>query len=165
MTNSPGVRVAVPDVAWLAGPPVTAPAAQAAPAVSFCLDPDPAQVARGRAPTRAALAGWGLARHAWLAELVVSKLVSNAIVHGAGLVSVRLCSGSGCLRVAVHDGHPGRPVRRCPSAADEAGRGLELIDGLIGLYGGDRGTSGDNDGPGKTVHATVRLPDGPADDR
>jgi Histidine kinase-like ATPase domain len=163
--NSPGARVAAPDITWLAGLPVTAPAAPAAPAVSFCLEPDPAQVARGRALTRAALAGWGLARHGWLAELIVSELVSNAIVHGVGLVSVRLCSGSGCLRVAVHDGHPGRPVRRSPSAADEAGRGLELIDGLIGLYGGERGTSGDNDGPGKTVHATVRLPDDAADGR
>jgi Histidine kinase-like ATPase domain len=162
MTNGPGARVAIPGMAWLPGQPA---GAGAVPAVSFCLNPDPAQVARARALTRAALAGWRLARHSWLAELIVSELVTNAIVHGDGLVSVRLCSERGCLRVAVHDGHPGRPVRRCPSAADEAGRGLELIDGLIGLYGGERCTSGDNDGPGKTVHATVRLPDDPADDR
>jgi len=165
MTNGPGARVAVPDIAWPAGLLVTVLAAPAARAIRFSLDPDSAQVAHARALTRAALASWGLAGHSWLAELIVSELVTNAIVHGAGLVSVRLCSESGCLRVAVHDGHPGRPVRRCPSAADEAGRGLELIDGLIGLYGGERGTSGDNDGPGKTVHATVRLPDDAADDR
>ena len=35
--------------------------------------------------------------------------------------------------------------------------GLELLDGLIALYGGERGVIDDRAGPGKTVYVAVPL--------
>jgi signal transduction histidine kinase len=49
-----------------------------------------------------------------------------------------------------------------PSA--EGGRGLALLDGLIGLHGGTRGAASDETGHGKTVCVTIWLADGPAGD-
>jgi anti-sigma regulatory factor (Ser/Thr protein kinase) len=164
MTDGPGVRLRAegPDTAALHGMPGTALAELA---VSLSLDPEPAQVARARELAAKVLADCGRAEHAWLAELIVSELATNAIVHGSGPVSVGLSCRSDSVRVEVHDQHPGRPVRRRPSAQDEAGRGLALIDGLIGLYGGEFGTTADSGGPGKSVYVTVRFPQDKADVR
>ena len=52
----------------------------------------------------------------------------------------------------VHDNGPGRPVRRAVTDEDEDGRGLVLLDGLLGIHGGSRGVIDDRDGPGKTVY-------------
>jgi anti-sigma regulatory factor (Ser/Thr protein kinase) len=124
---------------------------------SYQMPPEPVQVRRAREQARAALPGWGLAAHAGLAELIVSELVSNAIMHGDGQIEVQLSYISGGLRTEVHDEGHGRPIRRRPAADCERGRGLELIDGLIELYGGMRGVIDDLDCPGKTVYVTVCL--------
>jgi len=88
----------------------------------------------------------------------VGELVANAVVHASGPVSIHLSRGIEELRIGVHDGHPGRPVRRRPTADDEAGRGLDLVDGLIRPHGGTWGVIEDRTGPGKTVHVIVPLP-------
>lgn len=131
-------------------------------AVSFRLSPDPAQVGYAREQARKALPGWGLGEYAGLAELVVSELVTNAIVHGDGQVDLCLSYDGGDLRAEIHDGGSGRPARRPASAEDERGRGLELIDGLIEIYGGERGAADDKDGPGKTVYVVLPLDPGQA---
>jgi anti-sigma regulatory factor (Ser/Thr protein kinase) len=125
--------------------------------VSYRLSPEPVQVGRAREQTRGVLPGWGLGEHAGLAELIVSELVTNAIVHGTGQVEVHLSYAGGCLRAEVHDFGGGRPVRH-PAVADrEGGRGLELIDGLIELHAGTRGVIDDLDCPGKTVYVALSL--------
>jgi anti-sigma regulatory factor (Ser/Thr protein kinase) len=125
--------------------------------LSCQLGRDPAQVRHARERARKALCGWGLGEHADLAALVVSELVTNAVCHGEGPIRVRLAFDGGDLRVEVHDCGGGRPVRRQAGGGDEAGRGLELVDGLIGLHGGERGVIGDAAGPGKTVYAVLSL--------
>ena len=55
-------------------------------AVRYRLDP------RARTQARKTLPGWGLGEHADIAELVVSELVTKAVVHGAGQIEVRLSS-------------------------------------------------------------------------
>ncbi|SRR6266566_5186111 len=126
--------------------------------VSFRLDCDPVQVSRAREQTRKTLPGWGLDDHTDIAELIVSELVTNAMVHGGGQIEVRLSCAAACdLWAEVHDDGPGRPVRQCPGSDDEGGRGLELIDGLIELYGGARGVVEDTSGVGKTVYVAVSL--------
>ena len=61
------------------------------------------------------------------------------------------------LRVEVHDDGAGRPVRKHVGGDDECGRGLELLDGLIELYGGERGVISDQANPGKTVYVVLSL--------
>ena len=53
--------------------------------MNYRLDADPLQVSSAREQARKALPGWGLGEHTDVAELVVSELVTNAIVHGAGI--------------------------------------------------------------------------------
>ncbi len=131
-------------------------------AVRYRLDPEPVQIGRAREQASKALAGWGLGEHTDLAALIVSELVTNAMVHGEGQIEVRLSCACGDLRAEVHDDGAGRPVRRCPAVDDERGRGLALIDGLIELYGGARGVVADSNGSGKTVYVAVSLPPIPA---
>jgi signal transduction histidine kinase len=126
-------------------------------AVSYRVRPEPVQVARARAQARRALPGWGLAEHTELAELIISELVTNAIVHGTGQIEIRLSYEGGCLRAQVHDNGGGRPIRRHPATDCEQGRGLGLVDGLIELYGGTRGVVSDSDCLGKTVYVTLPL--------
>jgi len=121
------------------------------------LSHDPAQVRAAREQARQALCRWGRGEHAELAELIVSELATNAIQHGDGPVQVRVSCARGDLRVEVHDHGAGRPVRRPVTADDESGRGLAILDDLIGLRGGTRAVANDGAGPGKTVHVTVRL--------
>jgi two-component sensor histidine kinase len=117
------------------------------------LAPDPVEVRRARK----ALPGWGIAEHTGLAELIVSELVTNAVRHGEEPIEVSLSYTFGDLWTEVHDHGPGRPVRQHAAIDDERGRGLELLDGLIGLHGGARGVVADSDGPGKTVYVAVSL--------
>jgi anti-sigma regulatory factor (Ser/Thr protein kinase) len=129
----------------------------AGPAARFELDAQPVQVGRARGHVRQTLPGWGLDAHTELAELIVSELVTNAIVHGNPPITVTLSYAGGQLLAEVSDQGPGRPVRRRPTASDESGRGLELIDGLIALHGGTRRVTGNRNGPGKTVCVKISL--------
>jgi signal transduction histidine kinase len=127
-------------------------------AVSCRLDRERAQVGRAREQARKTLPGWGLGEHADLTELIVSELVTNAMVHGDGQIEVRLsCAAPGDLWVEVRDDGAGRPVRQRPGTDAEWGRGLALIDDLIELHGGARGVEEDRNGPGKTVFVAVPL--------
>ena len=72
---------------------------------------------------RKTLPGWGLGEHADLTELIVSELVTNAMVHGDGQIEVRLsCAARGDLWVEVRDDGAGRPARqRAGTDAEWAG--------------------------------------------
>jgi two-component sensor histidine kinase len=118
---------------------------------------DPAQVSHGRRLVRQTLAEWGLDDYVDHMELISSELVTNALRHGAGMISIRLCRAGRDLRIEVHDHGAGRPVRRHAGIADEGGRGLEVIDSLISMYDGHRGCADDDTGPGKTVFVVLQL--------
>jgi anti-sigma regulatory factor (Ser/Thr protein kinase) len=130
--------------------------------MSCRLSRDPAQVRHAREQARQALFGWGLGEHADLAELIVSELATNAVRHGDGALRVYVSYARGELRVEVHDDAAGRPVRQQATADDESGRGLALLDGLIGLHGGRRGVAYDSTGRGKTVYVMICLATDPA---
>lgn len=121
------------------------------------LSREPAQNGHAREQARQALFRWGLGEHADLAELIVSELATNAIRHGGGLVRLRMLYARGDLRVEVHDDAADRPVRQQATADDESGRGLAVLDGLIGLHGGRRGVATDRTGRGKTVYVMICL--------
>jgi hypothetical protein len=132
------------------------------PAVTYLPGREPVHARHARHQARALLEAWDLREHADLGELVVSELVTNAVCHGAGPIWMQLSFTGGDLRVEVHDDGAGRPVRKHVGGEDECGRGLELLDGLIELHGGERGVINDPAGPGKTVYVVLSLEATPA---
>jgi anti-sigma regulatory factor (Ser/Thr protein kinase) len=69
------------------------------------------------------------------AQLLVTELVANAVLHGQGDVLVRIAARPDLLHVSVADDHPGTPVMANPSLRDEHGRGLRIIDALAHSWG------------------------------
>ena len=140
--------------------PLTATAEMA---VSCWIDPEPRRVSQVREWARKALPGWGLTEHADIVELIVSELVTNAIVHGAGPVEICLSRGRGHLQAEVRDHGAGQPALRQPAAEDMTGRGLALVDALTSSCGGSWGVTASTSGqPGKTVYAIIPLAPEPA---
>lgn len=127
------------------------------PAVMYLPGREPVHARHARRQARALLVGWGLGEQADLGALIASELIANAIDHGEGPIWMRLSLDGGDLRVEVHDDGASRPARKHASAEDESGRGLELLDGLIELHGGERGVISDPAGPGKSVYVVLAL--------
>lgn len=123
---------------------------------SWLLGRELTEARNAREQARKALSQWELSEHADNIELIVSELVANAIRHGEGPIGVRISHDGIQLRVEVHDDGAGRPVRHPVTADAESGRGLRLVDALLG-HDGTRGVTDDDTGDGKTVHATIRL--------
>ncbi|MER7754112.1 ATP-binding protein [Kitasatospora sp. NPDC097643] len=72
-------------------------------------------------------------------ELVVSELVTNAIVHGTPIgnrVWLSLSLSPSRLRIEVHDARRDRePILQSSSAEEESGRGLLLVKSLSERWG------------------------------
>lgn len=65
------------------------------------------------------------------ATLLVSELVTNAVVHAGGPITISAAYVDSTLRVEVHDTDQAPlPDLPTPSASDRAGRGLHLV-GLL----------------------------------
>jgi signal transduction histidine kinase len=124
---------------------------------------DPAHARRARRWVREVLDAWGGTEYGDLSELIVSELVTNAVCHGDGPIDTRVAFAHGHLQVEVHDHGAERPVRKHAGTDEECGRGLELLDGLIELHGGERGMINDQGGPGKTVYVVLAVEASPAD--
>jgi anti-sigma regulatory factor (Ser/Thr protein kinase) len=115
--------------------------------LSVAYDPCPTVAAAARAEVRRQLEGWGLSEQCDTAELLVSELVTNALVHTASRFRLTLTAAHGVLRCEVSD-----TDRRIPRVWEtgvtedrESGRGMFLVDALAERWGCHR------DGPGKTI--------------
>ncbi|HET6953897.1 MAG TPA: ATP-binding protein [Acidimicrobiales bacterium] len=103
----------------------------------------PAEVARARRMVRSHLDAWGYGRDVEAMELAVSELVTNAVVHGRGLIDVRVSTNADGIRLEVAD--EGGGARQLGRVGDRAaggvgGWGLYLVDTLSDAWGsGDRG--------------------------
>ena len=69
------------------------------------------------------------------ATLLLSELVTNAIVHARTNVEVHLVIDDLMLRAEVSDGNPALPEPRRPNGLNGTGRGLQLIDRLASRWG------------------------------
>ena len=69
------------------------------------------------------------------AVLLVSELVTNALLHAQAAVRVTLYRHDEGLWVSVTDGGAGRIVRRQAEPTDTIGRGLEIVDRMSGAWG------------------------------
>ena len=96
-------------------------------------------------------AGRGLGKVADDMLLVVSELVTNAVLHASPAVTLEVELGEHEVVLAVEDGTPARPrVMRSNSAA-EGGRGMLLVARLSSEHGVRPRP------PGKTVWAALEL--------
>lgn len=96
------------------------------------------------------LAEWGLTGAAVEPTLlVVTELLSNAIEHGRGPVSLSIELGDALVHVEVRDAAPEHPRRRPPDPRRPRGRGLQLVEGVSAQWGWT------NDSAGKVVWADV----------
>ncbi|MYS88224.1 Histidine kinase-, DNA gyrase B-, and HSP90-like ATPase [Streptomyces chartreusis NRRL 3882] len=129
----------------------------------FELAAHPGSPARARRLTRARLTGWSVCEDTCdSAALVVSELVTNAIVHTASThIVCELHDGDDLVRIAVRDegcapGQPHAASRTRPE--EEHGRGLLLVDALCDAWGAHE------HGPGLLVWAELpRKADTPRD--
>ncbi|GHH02930.1 ATPase [Streptomyces lanatus] len=112
----------------------------------FELAAHPGSPAQARRLTRARLNGWSVCEDTCdTAALVVSELVTNAIVHTASEhIVCELHDGTDLVRIAVRDEGcaPGEPHPAAARPEDEHGRGLLLIDALCHAWGAQEHGSG-----------------------
>lgn len=137
------------------------PGAAAERRFRFELAAHPGSVAQARRLTRSRLSGWAVCEDACdAATLVVSELVTNAIVHAAGQrVVCELQDVGDLVRIAVCDegcapGEP-RPSPRRPD--EEHGRGLLLVAAVSRAWGAQ------DTGPGLLVWAEIARSAGRAE--
>jgi DNA-binding NarL/FixJ family response regulator len=85
-------------------------------------------------------------------ELLVTELVTNAIVHASSTPTVDVFVAADNVRVAVRDDDPSMPRPRRPDPNKAGGRGMVLLDELATTWGADP------DDDGKVVWFEIDLP-------
>ncbi|WP_432544224.1 ATP-binding SpoIIE family protein phosphatase [Kineococcus sp. SYSU DK002] len=128
------VVVRVPEESELGGDPL--PTADTPRRRRWQLPSEPSSIGKARHATLRACAVWGLDCGP-KAEIVVSELVANAVLHGWGTVGLRLFDLEGQLRIEVEDDSPEEPrvVEARPDGA--GGHGMRLVASL-GRWGSTR---------------------------
>jgi anti-sigma regulatory factor (Ser/Thr protein kinase) len=113
--------VGEPPCAWQ----VTMPAAERSPGLA-------------RRVARDALTSWQLTHLTDTAVLLISELVTNAVLHartgGPGL-ALYLENHGAWLRIEVHDGDVREPEPRLPGTLDESGFGYVIVAALADKWG------------------------------
>jgi len=102
---------------------------------------DPAAVGDARRWVTTALDGWPEQR-VETARLLVSEVVTNAVLHARTGVEVRIELGDGTARVEVADRSPFRPVPKRYRTDAATGRGLRLLAALADRWGVRRSPEG-----------------------
>ncbi|MFE9646423.1 ATP-binding protein [Streptomyces sp. NPDC006365] len=119
----------------------------------FELAAHPGSASQARRLTRARLSGWAVCEDTCdMAELVVSELVTNAVVHTASRqVVCELHDGDDQLRIAVRDEGcaTGEPHPSPQRPEEEHGRGLLLVAAVCSAWGAQ------DSGPGLLVWADL----------
>ncbi|MEU3169504.1 ATP-binding protein [Streptosporangium sp. NPDC006930] len=105
---------------------------------SWTLSPAISSTPLARRLVRTQLDDWGCAGEGDVAELLVSELITNAVLHGRGAPVVILSCQEGTLRCEVEDEDPSLPQVCEESDEGENGRGLFLVDALSRSWGTGR---------------------------
>jgi GAF domain-containing protein/anti-sigma regulatory factor (Ser/Thr protein kinase) len=96
----------------------------------------PEAVSHARRFTQRTLRNWGLRQDADALLLIVSELVTNALVHTEGQVHLDLTFVNERVRVAVSDSSPRTPVRPTNVSWEATGgRGILLVEAMSTAWG------------------------------
>ena len=88
----------------------------------------------------------------YTARLLVTELVSNAVLHGRGTVVLTVARDKTGIRVEVHDESPDLPMIIDGPALAEHGAGLRVVSALASSWGSSPRGHGQ---PGKQVWFTL----------
>jgi phosphoserine phosphatase RsbU/P len=99
------------------------------------LAPEGSSASTARRVVEAAVDGTTLQPRLDEALLLVTELVTNAIVHAGTRIELRVQTGIDALRVEVIDQSPGLLAPQPPSDTREGGRGLLLLDAIATEWG------------------------------
>ncbi|MFI8536444.1 PAS domain S-box protein [Streptomyces aquilus] len=111
----------------------------------------PSSVPDGRTFLNKALIAWECAESAEEARLLLSEILTNAVQHAEGPITLHLCRTATDLTVEVSDRSPHLPQPRIAGEDEESGRGLLLVRALADGWG-VRPTD-----EGKTTWFTLKL--------
>ncbi|WP_201299979.1 ATP-binding protein, partial [Streptomyces mexicanus] len=96
----------------------------------------PGGVSPARRFTRRTLRSWGVGEETDAALLVVSELVTNALVHTEGRVRLDLSLVNHRLRIAVADASPRTPAKPTSIGWEATGgRGILLVEAVSACWG------------------------------
>ncbi len=116
--------------------------ADESPTVTWHLTPDTAMATEARRRTAAILREWGCEKLVDDAELVVTELVTNAIVHTEADSTLTLTLDNGTLYIEVTDADPNPPKPQPFDLTREGGRGLLIVATLARAWGIEPHASG-----------------------
>ncbi|MFP3906571.1 MAG: ATP-binding protein [Acidimicrobiales bacterium] len=117
--------------------------------VEWDVEPDTTMVAETRRRTGELLSEWGCQAMVTDAQLVVSELVNNAILHAGSSCRVSLALSDQRLTIEVTDDDPSPPEPQPFDPHREGGRGLLIVSTLATRWGIEPV------GTGKTVWAEL----------
>jgi anti-sigma regulatory factor (Ser/Thr protein kinase) len=104
---------------------------------SVQLPPDHAAAARARRFVADTMRAWGCEDAIADAELLVSELVTNAVLHARSETRVSIERDGTTVRVSVCDDSPARPRLRDYGPEAVTGRGLVIVDRIAQRWGVD----------------------------
>jgi anti-sigma regulatory factor (Ser/Thr protein kinase) len=96
---------------------------------------DLASAAAARRFAASVLSSWGYDSLIESAQLLISELVVNAVLHAESSVVVRLALEAGALRVEIRDRAAALPELRPVDPTAVTGRGLLIVDAVASRWG------------------------------
>ncbi len=96
---------------------------------------DPTSASQARRFVDATLRSWSCDALLEIATLLVSELVSNAVLHAGTSIRVVIRVSHGRLRFEVHDGDARLPARKHYSMLSATGRGLLMVERMADDWG------------------------------
>lgn len=116
------------------------------------LESDPSLVAAARAFVQSRLEAWEASDKEGEALLVVSELVTNAVLHARTVIQLRLSTDGSKLRIEVYDENTRMPIPAICGSDATSGRGLALVAALSTAWGMEQQDDG------KVVWAEIGAP-------
>jgi anti-sigma regulatory factor (Ser/Thr protein kinase) len=110
--------------------------------VTLDLPPEPKSATRARSLTRDYLQSSCPPEAIEVAALLVTELVTNAVLHARTPIVVVVDASPGVVFLAVNDGSGVEPITRDYSVGAATGRGIKLVRELSTRWGVERSDAG-----------------------